>query len=171
MRRKEFAKQIKRILVFVIIFSMLQSYLITLSDFAGVAYAAIATSIDEESKASSSVEDDTSEFVSEDKNDSDEKLTNEVEEDEFSTEATTETKEDDIVQNLVNSKNDKDNHLNSTQKAENVIEEENDFDENDEKVENEIVIENTVVDDSNDLNQDDNVVENIITSDEIEEDE
>ena len=171
MRRKEFAKQIKRILVFVIIFSMLQSYLITLSDFAGVAYAAIATSIDEESKASSSVEDDTSEFVSEDKNDLDEKLTNEVEEDEFSTEATTETKEDDMNQNLVNSKNDKNNHLNSTQKAENVIEEENNFDENDEKVENEIVFENTIVDDSNDLNQDDNVVENIITSDEIEEDE
>ena len=170
MRRKEFAKQIKRILVFVIIFSMLQSYLITLSDFAGVAYAAIATSIDEESKASSSVEEEINEFVSEDNESLNKELTNKVEE-EFSTEATTETEDDDINQNLVNSKNDKNDHLNSTQKTENVINEENYFEKNDEKIENEIVIENTIVDDSNNLNQDDDVVENIIISDEIREDE
>ena len=58
MKGKEITKMARRLLALVFVFSLLQSHLVILNEFAGTAYAAIESSIDEKSNVSSTLEED-----------------------------------------------------------------------------------------------------------------
>ena len=58
MRTKEIARIARKLLVLVFVFSLLQSHMFILNEFAGTAYAVIGTRIEEDSKISSEIIDD-----------------------------------------------------------------------------------------------------------------
>lgn len=58
MKGKEFTKIARKLLALVFVFSLLQSHLVILNEFAGTAYAAIESSIDEKSTLSSTIEEE-----------------------------------------------------------------------------------------------------------------
>ena len=132
MKGKEITKIARKLLALVFVFSLLQSHLVILNEFAGTAYAAIESSIDEKSKVSSTVEDE-SEF--EEDLDEDKSFENQIE-----TDPKNEIEYEQTVENVV------DEITNTVVRDETA----DDFNQSDD-----IVVENTTIDSDGDATGDD----------------
>lgn len=132
MKEKEITKIARKLLALVFVFSLLQSHLVILNEFAGTAYAAIESSIDEKSKVSSTVEDE-SEF--EEDLDEDKSFENQIE-----TDQKNEIEYEQTVENVV------DEITNTVVRDETA----DDFNQSDD-----IVVENTTIDSDGDATGDD----------------
>ena len=138
MKGKEFTKMARRLLALVFVFSLLQSHLVILNEFAGTAYAAIESSIDEKSNVSSTLEEDT-EF--EEDLDEEESFENQIE-----TEIKNEIEYEQTVENEV------ENKTNTEVRNETA----DDFNQSDD-----IVVENTTIDSDDDATGDESDDEDV----------
>ena len=138
MKGKEITKMARRLLALVFVFSLLQSHLVILNEFAGTAYAAIESSIDEKSNVSSTLEEDT-EF--EEDLDEEESFENQIE-----TEIKNEIEYEQTVENEV------ENKTNTEVRNETA----DDFNQSDD-----IVVENTTIDSDDDATGDESDDEDV----------
>lgn len=138
MKGKEITKMARRLLALVFVFSLLQSHLVILNEFAGTAYAAIESSIDEKSNVSSTLEEDA-EF--EEDLDEEESFENQIE-----TEIENEIEYEQTVENEV------ENKTNTEVRNETA----DDFNQSDD-----IVVENTTIDSDDDATGDESDDEDV----------